>query len=299
MTTDTPKTDGVPEPNYTQIPNVVFQLMPLMKEAELRVVLAICRQTFGWHRKRDRISLRQLQKLTGLSRPSVTRGVEQGIERGLIDRREVKKGDPEKGYTFALVVNESYHFDEQDNEEWESKVTTSGKRKLPQVVNVSYQQKKDVNKGKENGGGKALSNGAIQETTERPAAAALSDSHKGNGLQVDRPLKDKTVLTALQGINRAIEYEGLGDPLKDLPALARQLEDRGETFGTVQAVWQGFRETAGNPVGALVWWSKKGIGGTRGKKTAAAVAPKKRVRNGVTEEKVGGTWYPTHQQRAT
>lgn len=135
---------GLPKPNYTGIPNTLFEMMPDMKEAELRVVLAIARQTFGWHKKNDRISLRQMQKLTGLSRPAIIRGLAEGEDREVIKRREVKRGDPEKGYYYSLVVKESDHSEET---EWETKVTTSGKRKLPpatpEVVNESYQQKKE------------------------------------------------------------------------------------------------------------------------------------------------------------
>ena len=54
----------IPAPNYTQIPNAIFELMADksagLTEKELKVLLAIARKTFGWHKKRDNISLTQL-----------------------------------------------------------------------------------------------------------------------------------------------------------------------------------------------------------------------------------------------
>src|SRR5262245_5804895 len=80
--------DGVEPPNHTQTPNALFdELMRDMKEAELKVTLAICRQTFGWHRKEDELSLTQLSDLTGLSRQSVISGIEAGMRRGIILRK--------------------------------------------------------------------------------------------------------------------------------------------------------------------------------------------------------------------
>lgn len=78
---------GFEKPNYTQTPNFLFDsLMAEMGNAELRVVLAVCRKTFGWHKQRDRISLSQMVKLTGMTRESVISGVSAAINRGVISR---------------------------------------------------------------------------------------------------------------------------------------------------------------------------------------------------------------------
>ena len=80
--------EGLEPPNHTQVPNALFDdLMCQMKEAELRVTLAICRYTFGWHKKEDEISLTRLQSMTGLSRQGVIQGIEAGMQRGVIRRR--------------------------------------------------------------------------------------------------------------------------------------------------------------------------------------------------------------------
>jgi phage replication O-like protein O len=52
---------GFPFPNTTQIPNdVIDSLMPQLSGGELKVLLYICRRTFGFQKDSDRISLSQI-----------------------------------------------------------------------------------------------------------------------------------------------------------------------------------------------------------------------------------------------
>src|ERR671916_718566 len=54
---------GFPFPNTTQIPNDVFDsLMSSLSGGELKVLLYICRRTFGFQKDSDRISLSQISK---------------------------------------------------------------------------------------------------------------------------------------------------------------------------------------------------------------------------------------------
>ena len=56
-------------PNYTQCPNdILDHWLPHLREAELKVLLVIIRKTFGYHKKRDKISISQIEKITGLHR---------------------------------------------------------------------------------------------------------------------------------------------------------------------------------------------------------------------------------------
>ena len=88
------------EPNYTQIPNVILDdLMHDMTESELRVVLAICRKTFGWQKIRDRLSISQLMELTGMSNNGVLNGLTAGIKRGII-KREARG----QGFIYELII---------------------------------------------------------------------------------------------------------------------------------------------------------------------------------------------------
>ena len=94
---------GYNAPNYTQIPNELLDdHLPNMKDAELRVVLSIARKTIGWHKQHDRISLTQLQKMTGMSRQGVLNGITDAVERGVVEKIEHEVGS----YEYGLVVNE-------------------------------------------------------------------------------------------------------------------------------------------------------------------------------------------------
>ena len=92
---------SVPKPNYTQTPNLLFDAyMQEMGEAELKVTLAIVRQTFGYHVDKARITFDDLQELTGLSRQGIQNGIESGLKRGTIQRH--KSG---KSFVYSMVVD--------------------------------------------------------------------------------------------------------------------------------------------------------------------------------------------------
>src|SRR5438045_1679723 len=73
---DDQKLDNPEAPNYTQVPNLLFDrwLSEISSLAELKVLLAVTRKTFGWHKREDALSISYLMELTGLSRPSVIEG---------------------------------------------------------------------------------------------------------------------------------------------------------------------------------------------------------------------------------
>lgn len=83
------KTKGAEQPNFTQAPNAFFDdLLPQIKSlCELKITLAIIRQTFGWRKTEDQLSVSKLEKLTGLSRKGVQDGLNLALERGSITRR--------------------------------------------------------------------------------------------------------------------------------------------------------------------------------------------------------------------
>ena len=94
---------SIPAPNYTQVPNIILDSMMMdMGEAEFKIVMAIVRNTFGWHKKRKRMSLTYIMKATGMSKQGVLNGIEQAIERGIVSRR--KDG---QSYQYEIVISES------------------------------------------------------------------------------------------------------------------------------------------------------------------------------------------------
>ena len=93
------------KPNYTQVPNLLLdEHMQELNAAELKIVLAVCRQTFGYHKEKDLISLRRLEQLTGLGRSSICevlpRLLGEEEEPALICR------EPDgQSYTYHLVLD--------------------------------------------------------------------------------------------------------------------------------------------------------------------------------------------------
>ncbi len=80
---------GFQSPNHTQTPNDLFDKhLANMEKSELKVVLAVIRQTLGFHRRQTRISMRDIEKTTGLAYESVYNGAEAAEARGLLKRHQ-------------------------------------------------------------------------------------------------------------------------------------------------------------------------------------------------------------------
>lgn len=88
----------VDKPNYTQIPNAILDNMATMTMPEVCVVMAICRQTFGWHKKSEKLSVAQLQALTGFSKHTVLDALDAALRDGWIMRKPA-------GQTYRYTVN--------------------------------------------------------------------------------------------------------------------------------------------------------------------------------------------------
>lgn len=77
---------GFQAPNYTQVPNDFFEMARDMDKAELKVVLYIIRETFGYHRETCEVSIRELAIGAGLTARNAYNGAEKAIERGLVEK---------------------------------------------------------------------------------------------------------------------------------------------------------------------------------------------------------------------
>ncbi len=93
-------------PTYTQTPNELFDhWLPLLNEAELKVLLVIMRKTFGWHKTHDVISVSQLAKITGMLEETVIKAAKSLQNKGVITR-EVSGPIGKQQTTYSLIVNE-------------------------------------------------------------------------------------------------------------------------------------------------------------------------------------------------
>lgn len=121
------KRRGVDEPNYTQVPNVLLDEYILeLSGSEFKVAAIIVRHTFGYHRKRQRMSLTFLKNKTGLARDTVNEAVQTLMDKGLVARR--KSGN---SFAYELIVRKS----NQDTSDKQSENPTSNSPKiLPEMV---------------------------------------------------------------------------------------------------------------------------------------------------------------------
>ena len=89
--------NGFADPNYTPVPDDVFDLIaPNLTESELRVLLYVVRRTFGFRKTSDAISVSQMERGittrdgtildlgTGLSRTAIRTGCKGLIEKGIL-----------------------------------------------------------------------------------------------------------------------------------------------------------------------------------------------------------------------
>lgn len=95
------------EQNYTQIPNVVFDYwMGVLSPAEFKVLCCICRKIFGWHKSEDKISLKQIEKMTFLSRPGIIKAINKLIEAQLVIKISTYTEDGDQAANlYSISVN--------------------------------------------------------------------------------------------------------------------------------------------------------------------------------------------------
>ena len=154
---------GFTSPNYTQVPNDLFDaLMSEMNGSELKVVLAIVRQTIGYHRERVVFSQSKIAKMTGLSYRVVIEAAEQAEKRGLIRRLNKDNGSSAE---WELIVT----CEEKSQDEIEA---TCDKKSYPPLTksNTTYDEKSPqlgLKKDKESKEILAKTAPAIQSPTEQ------------------------------------------------------------------------------------------------------------------------------------
>ena len=116
---DIPHFQGFQFPTTTPVPDEVFDvLMDHLTGAELKVLLYICRRTFGFKKTSDNISLNQmihgittkegkvLDRGTGLSRDSVARVIKSLVAKGVIirdKRQSLEKGNEATTYSLNFL----------------------------------------------------------------------------------------------------------------------------------------------------------------------------------------------------
>ena len=115
------------EPNYTQVPNDLFNIIPMLSESEIKVLLVIIRQTIGWHKKKDRISLTQLEDKTGMSRASISGVIKSEIFQTLVKTYRTKRGNEYELIVFEQGSSKSELVQNLNHTSSKSELATSSK----------------------------------------------------------------------------------------------------------------------------------------------------------------------------
>lgn len=81
-------------PNSFQVPNIfVDKLLSVLESSDVKIVMFVCRKTYGWQKLKDRISLSQFEKGTGLSRRCLVYRLKILCESGLLSKDQTVAGD--------------------------------------------------------------------------------------------------------------------------------------------------------------------------------------------------------------
>lgn len=77
------------KPNFTQIPNYILDdLWPKISSAKKDILMVICRQTYGWHKEKDKLSVSQLMEKTGLKKTCIIKNTNELAEDGIINKHK-------------------------------------------------------------------------------------------------------------------------------------------------------------------------------------------------------------------
>jgi len=135
----------IERPNYTQIPNELFdKYQQKLPPTSFSVLMAIARKTFGWHKEKDSISLSQLEGITGLSRPTIIGAIKHLEKMNIVSTIKQEK----RATVFEIIVEDVETGKEILPEEDEAgkeilpEKDETGKDSLPRVVKNFNPQKK-------------------------------------------------------------------------------------------------------------------------------------------------------------
>jgi len=105
-------------PNVTQVPNIILdKWMGILTPAEFKVLIFICRKTFGWHKKSDKISLSQIMEATSLSDRGALNCVEK-LEKSYKILKVKRKKKPGRNdiNTYSLIISERVNSVPEEND---------------------------------------------------------------------------------------------------------------------------------------------------------------------------------------
>lgn len=227
-------------PNYTQIPNVIFDYwMPRLKPATFTVLLCLCRKIFGWHKNSDTISRNQLINATGMSKNTVKTALDDLIEIGLVIKIQstTEYGHQPNVFTLHITKPDEPQYDQNLGRGGSNNDQGVGQNLTKGVGQKLTTQKKDNTKErltKENTVG-----GQILELGEN-GNCRLTDSEKAKLLE---KMNAQELEYWIAEIDIAVGTAG------GLQAFRRKYKTKTETHYFTILSWKRKREAEGKPIG--------------------------------------------------
>ena len=197
-------------PNFTQYPNEILDnWMPYLSGNQTKIINVFVRQIYGYHKKHDQISIRQISQRTGITSSNVFKDIKILIKIGCL--KIVKQGNKVDPHTYQILniteelstrqqlgdsrgvipeITESYHSD-----------NTGVTPEITEVLSQREQQNKDKIKLKENA--KERESQQIQETPLPETSLTHTESFQSLGIGIQRPEQ------ILQAIYRQLSSEGI------------------------------------------------------------------------------------------
>src|SRR5579859_2850729 len=209
-------------PNSTQVPNVLLdRIMPVATPATFKVLMCVARQTYGWRKEWDAISLTQLQEKTGLSDRCVIDTMEDLRKAGLVLRRDGEQAQYGMEYALNLECDfdKAVAFLQQQTKDRAKRERPSGGRKSskksgepssPELVNpVQCGEPSSPERTQFTGGGEpsspeGVNQVQIQKLTNQNQLSKLSEPASfelnGNG---HKPNSNSGLSTRLEAIRQS------------------------------------------------------------------------------------------------
>lgn len=162
-------------PNSFQVPNAfVDDVLCQISDVAAKLYLIICRKTRGWFKEVDSISLSQFQKISGKSRPTVTKAIAELIQVGLVVECE------------STTYGNSFKLSDECCVGWMLKVPSknsllvktfyyASKKTLLVLVKILYTQK-------------TLSKDTLQNKKINKKSTGVSEQVKANKPKVEKPI---------------------------------------------------------------------------------------------------------------
>jgi len=226
--------NAIQKPNYTQIPNIYFDsIMQELNGSENLVFLAIMRKTFGWRKKKDRISYSQIMKMTGLAKSTTAIAIKNLEEKNLIVSEK-------KGQSVSYFVNVTDAAVPKIEPVRKSNCTENRTGAVPKIEPVEEKTVPKIGHTKESNINKLSKE--IYEEIEKVYESCFSEVKPSGKLFIDYPRIRKRIKELLERITKDEIISVIQNAKSD-----NWIKDNGFQFSTILSDFQVAKLLNGKP----------------------------------------------------